>query len=184
MSTPVDPAETARKLQAAAEIQGDGDPAPQSHHATHLHGPATTRQQVVHILDRVRDGAPGSQRLSMGNGTLYRTQHNMFNTSRPATIQENIVMQTQPSAKQNVKPPSVSSSNSDIVRVRQALPGYAKSVAPITFSGKPGQDMTRVPQTDGQIPQTSRDRQRGGDDRTPTQIPVGRNQNIVDERTH
>ena len=143
MSTPVDPAETARKLQAAVETQRDGDQAQQPQHATHLHGPATTRQQVVHILDRVRDGAPGSQRLSMGTGTLYRTRHNMLNTNKPATIQEDIVVQTQSSAKPTVKPSSVSSSSSDIVRVRQALPGYAKSVAPITFSGKPGQDVTR-----------------------------------------
>ena len=143
MSTPADPAETARRLQSAAQTQRDGDQAPQSDHATHLHGPATTRQQLVNVLDRVRDGAPGSQRLSMGNGMLYRARHNMFNTNRPPMLQENIARQPQPSVRPNVRPPSVSSSASDIVRVRQALPGYPKSVAPITFSGKPGQDVTR-----------------------------------------
>ena len=156
MSTPVDPAESARRLQSAAQTQGDGDQAPQPNHATHIYGPATTRQQVVNVLDRVRDGAPGSQRLSMGNGTLCRTRHNIFNTSTPPTATSISEIQRQTSFRIVIEQRH---------RARETgSPWLCQECGSNHILWQTRSRRDNVPQADGQIPQTSRYRQRGGND--------------------
>ena len=137
MSTPVDPEETARRLQSAADMQQEEEASDNNS----LHGPANTKQQVATVLDKVRDEAPDTHRPSRGTGDDQFNRSSTFGRNRPlAPLDTN----TRPQAVETKeKKPSISSSTSEMARVRHALPGYAKSVAPITFSGKSGQDVTR-----------------------------------------
>ena len=139
-STPLNtqsvPTEQTSDTREKTNIQLDDE------HAHAFNGPATTKQQVRMVLDLVRDKAPSSQRLSTNNPraeTQTRSSNNTgMNTQRPRCDQ-----QTTSGTTPTPRARRLSSTTSEGIRTRQSISQYAKSVAPMTFTGKPAQDIER-----------------------------------------
>ena len=140
MSTPLttQPASTA-VIAAISQTQ------PPSHAASTFNGPAANKRQVGMVLDRVREEGPASShRQSASNPWVDAQQQRRMHNTMSTDVQEPNV-NTQPASEQPSTPrtkptPSVTSEGS---RTRQSISHYAKTIAPMTFTGKAAQNVER-----------------------------------------